>query len=207
MSLQRRRVPRQAWRYIPKKGCTSSTVALRYISWDYLLGITEKRRLFDIQATNLDFQIANDIVVSDTHAKVYINELGASLWIHVVKDSPSVLSLGRPCNELCYYSWPTGGTPWTSSPWLQLSNRRQYHPLNSRQPRDTLSENKKWRTPCWICCNHLQKDWKNEMLIPQPRQLGVTLRMKLSQNNLVMRNFPWLPPMWWEKYSGRRYQE
>ena len=33
-----------------------------------------------------------------THtAKVYINELGASLWIHVVKDSPSVLSLGRPC--------------------------------------------------------------------------------------------------------------
>ena len=98
MSLQRRRVPRQAWRYIPKKGCTSSTVALRYIWWDYLLGITEKRRLFDIQATNLDFQIANDIVVSDTHAKVYINELGASLWIHVVKDSPSVLSLGRPCN-------------------------------------------------------------------------------------------------------------
>ena len=96
--LQRRRAPRQAWRYIPKKGCTSSTVALRYTSWDYLLGITEKRRLFDIRATNLDFQIANDIVVSDTHAKVYINELGASLWIHVVKDSPSVLSLGTPCN-------------------------------------------------------------------------------------------------------------
>ena len=61
MSLQKRRVPRQAWRYIPMKGCTSSTVALRYIWWDHLLGITEKRRLFDIQATNLDFQFANDI--------------------------------------------------------------------------------------------------------------------------------------------------
>ena len=36
--------------------------------------------------------------------------------------------------------------------------RRQYHPLNSRQPRESLSENKQWRTPRWICYNHLQKD-------------------------------------------------
>ena len=61
-----------------------------------------------------------------------------------------------------------------------------------------LDREQEVRTPCWICCNHLQKDWKNEMLTPQPRQLGVTLRMKLSQNNLVMRNCPWLPPTWWE---------
>ena len=39
---------------------------------------------------------------------------------------------------------------------------------------------------------------RTRCLFPQPRQLGVTLRMKLSQNNLMMRNFPWLPPMWWE---------
>ena len=85
-------------------------MALRCVRWDYLLGIKEKRRPFDTQAKNLDVQIANDIVVSDTHAKVYINELGASLWIHVVKDS-LVLSLGGPCNDLDYYSWPTGETP------------------------------------------------------------------------------------------------
>ena len=44
-------------------------------------------------STVLDNQIANSSVVSDTQAKVYIKELGAYLWIHLVKDSPSVLSL------------------------------------------------------------------------------------------------------------------
>ena len=39
----------------------------------------------------LDIQTANGIVVSDTQAKVYIKELGAYLWIHLVKDFPSVL--------------------------------------------------------------------------------------------------------------------
>ena len=47
---------------------------------------------------------------------------------------------------------------------------------------------------------------RTRCLFPQPRQLGVTLRMKLSPNNLMMRNFPRLPPMRWERYSGRRYQ-
>ena len=50
-------------------------------------------------------------------------------------------------------------------------------------------ENKKWRTPCWICYNHLQKEWKNEMHLPGLRQLGATLRMKLSKNSLMVRNF------------------
>ena len=48
----------------------------------------------------LDIQTANDIVVSVTQAKVYIKELGAYLCLHLVKASPSVLSLGRLCNEL-----------------------------------------------------------------------------------------------------------
>ena len=44
------------------------------------------------------------IVVSDTQAKVYIKEL--------VDQSPSVLSLGRPCTDLGYcYSWPSGEPP------------------------------------------------------------------------------------------------
>ena len=83
----------------------------------------------------------------------------------------------------------------TSSTWLQLPNRREYHPLNSRQPRETLSGIKKRRTPCWICYNHLQKDYKNEMHLPQLRQPGVNFHMNLSKKNLVMRNFPRLSRM------------
>ena len=45
------------------------------------------------QSSNiLDIQTANGIVVLDTQAKVYIKELGSYPWIHLVKDSPSVLS-------------------------------------------------------------------------------------------------------------------
>ena len=47
-----------------------------------------------------------------------------------------------------------------------------------------MSENKKWKTPCWICYNNLPKDWKNEIHHPQLRQLGVALRMKLSDEKL-----------------------
>ena len=60
----------------------------------------------------LDVQTANGIVVSNTHTKVYIKELGAYLWVHLVEDSPSVLPSGTLCNELGYsYSWPSGETP------------------------------------------------------------------------------------------------
>ena len=41
---------RQAWRYIRKKRCAKSTVALRYIWWDYLLCTKKRRILFDSQA-------------------------------------------------------------------------------------------------------------------------------------------------------------
>ena len=55
-------------------------------------------------------QTATGIVVSDPQAKVYIKEFGAYTWIHLVKDSPSVLSLGRLClGDFC--SWLTGETP------------------------------------------------------------------------------------------------
>ena len=64
-----------------------------------------------IRRTNiiLEIQTANDIVVSDTQAKVYIKELGAYPWVHSEEESPSLLSLGRHCNELGNsYSWPSG---------------------------------------------------------------------------------------------------
>ena len=60
----------------------------------------------------LDIQAASGIVVSDTQTKVYIEGLGAYQWLHLMKDSPSVLSLGRLCNELGYsFWWPTGDAP------------------------------------------------------------------------------------------------
>ena len=115
-----------------------------------------ERRLFDSQANFWIFRPPLALC-SQTQANVYIKELGACLWVHLVKGSPSVLSLGRLCNELGYCcSWPTEETPRVSKgkkviecniEKLRLHGCR-YHPLNSRHPRETLSENKKWRTPC-----------------------------------------------------------
>ena len=42
---------------------------------------------------------------------------------------------------------------------------------------------------------HQLKDWKNKMHLPQLRQLRVTVSIELSKKNLLMMNFPWLPPM------------
>ena len=44
-----------------------------------------------------------------------------------------------------------------ASSWLHLPNRRQYHPLNFQQPKETLSENKQEvEDNSRICFNHLQ---------------------------------------------------
>ena len=93
------------------------------------LAIRSKEKMYIVGCS-----ASNCIVVSDTHAKVYIKELGAYLWIHLVKDSPSVPQLGRLCNEF---------TSKSSSAWLQLPDRKQYHPLNSRQSEETSSEKKR----------------------------------------------------------------
>ena len=69
---------------------------------------------------------------------------------------------------------------------VEVPHRRQYHPVNVRQPKKALSENKMWRTPCWIRYN-----------LPQLRHLWVTLSMKLSKNNLLMTYFPRLSSMRW----------
>ena len=52
-------------------------------------------------------------MVSETQAKgLHQGTWCLSLWIQLVKDSPSVLSLGRLCNDTgYYYSWPTRETP------------------------------------------------------------------------------------------------
>ena len=47
--------------------------------------------------------------------------------------------------------------------------------------------------------SHLQKDQKNEMHLPQLRQLRVTLHMQLSKNNLIIIIFPqsmWVEILW-----------
>ena len=60
--------------------------------------IVQKIRLFDSRATFWKFR-PPVALWSQTH-ELNIKELGACLWIHLVKDSPPVRSLGRLCNEL-----------------------------------------------------------------------------------------------------------
>ena len=48
-----------------------------------------------LSSLTLKIQTANGMVTSDTHAKLYVRELGTFPWVHVVENSPSVLSLLR----------------------------------------------------------------------------------------------------------------
>ena len=58
-----------------------------------------------------------------------------------------------------------------------------------RQPRDILSDHKKWRTPCSICYDHLQKHKRYEMHLLHLQKLGVIVSVKLSKNKEKQRNF------------------
>ena len=131
-----------------------------------------------------DNQTANDIVVSDTQAKVCIKELDVYLRVYLVNDSPSVLSSGSLCNDLGYShlrpsretsrsskkvrKWSNAASN-TSSPCFQSPNGSSHHPLNSRQLKDSLSEKRKWRVLCWIYWNHLHEDYKDKIDLPQLR--------------------------------------
>ena len=63
-----------------------------------LSSLSEKEKKTIRQSSKiLDIQTANDIVLSDTQAKGLHNNY---LWVHLVEDSPSVLSMGRLCHEI-----------------------------------------------------------------------------------------------------------
>ena len=62
----------------------------RFVEYDGIVFSDHKEKTIRQSSTVLVIQTANRIVVSDTQAKVHIKELGAYLWIHLVKDSPSV---------------------------------------------------------------------------------------------------------------------
>ena len=58
--------------------------------------------------TFFGLQTGSCVTVSDLQAKIKIKELDLHRWLHVVEDSPSLLSLGRQCNELSHsLSWPS----------------------------------------------------------------------------------------------------
>ena len=131
MPWQRRRIPRQAWRYIPKKGCTWSTVAQRYIRRDDLLWITEKSRLLDSLAT---FWILWPPMapLSQTHKRRSTSRnlalvCGYIWWkilhqCHRWEDYAS--NLGHS------YSWPTGDAPRVSKGKKEIeSNIENFVPL------------------------------------------------------------------------------
>ena len=149
-------------------------------------------------------------MVSDTQAKVYIKEVGAYLLIHLVNDSLSVLLLGRQFNELGYsYSWPTRETPRLSKykkvTECSIENFVLMVPVTKQKALER--ERKEVEDNTWTCYNHLQKDYKIEMHLPQLRQLGVAQSMMLSKNNLLVRNFHPLLSVRCRRYSGKRYQE
>ena len=64
------------------------------------LPTTEKRTIRK-SSYILDTWTANGYVVSTLKAEVHMKEVGINLWVHLVEHSPSVLSLGRLCKELC----------------------------------------------------------------------------------------------------------
>ena len=65
-----------------------------------LLSLNKKQKTtLRLSSNVLDIRTANGNVVPDTQAKVYVKELRAYLQLHLVEDSPSVLSLGTLCNE------------------------------------------------------------------------------------------------------------
>ena len=72
--------------------------------------LTEQEKRTDRRSSKaLNIQTANGMVTKDTQAKVYIRELCAVVWVFLVENSPSVLSLGS-CSELgSSLSWPSGG--------------------------------------------------------------------------------------------------
>ena len=86
----------------------------RFVTHDQIIFLEkfQGKKTIRQSSTNLDILIASGVVVSDTQAKVYIKELGAYLWVHLVENLPSMLSMGRLCNEVGYScSWPSGETP------------------------------------------------------------------------------------------------
>ena len=96
----------------------------------------------------------------------YIQELGTHFFVKLVGDSPSILSLGRLCDDLGFsYSWKPGGNstltkgkntitcrPTTSFLSSRSSSRRSLHLSGTTPPGETPCLLQKWwqpRTHCW----------------------------------------------------------
>ena len=80
-------------------------------------------------------------------------------------------------------------------PWLQLPHRRQYHPSNSRQLRETLGGEEVEDTMLDLLNPFTEGFQVRAAYLPQLRQLEVTFGMKLSKNYILKRNFLRLSPM------------
>ena len=72
--------------------------------------LTEKEKMTMRESSKIfDIQAANGVAVSVQEST---SKLGAFPWVHLVEDALSVLSSGRPCNELaCSYQCSAVGAP------------------------------------------------------------------------------------------------
>ena len=104
----------------------------------------------------------NGKVHSTKRAWVYIEELGTYLCLKLVEDSPSVLSLGRLCDEL------TRRKPHTNKKQQdhhvlcrKFRSSRRGHSAGGRlvnlpgttPTKETLCQMRNWRIPRWSCWN------------------------------------------------------
>ena len=210
-------------RYVPTKAKFTATVLAihskeRVYKVDcgasvHMMGVsspTHKEKKTIRQACGiLDLLTANGIVVSDTQAKVYIKELGACLWIHLVNDSLSVPPFGRQCSELGYScSWPTGETQ-------DYQKIRKYSNAASKTSSHCCRYQTEGSTIHWIpdsqgalwagkrsVGHHVgsveticRRIGRTRYIFPNSDSQEMTLSMQLSKKNLLMRNFPRLSPM------------
>ena len=114
----------------------------------------------------------NGFVRSTKEATEYIQELDIHVYVTLVEDSPSVLSLGRLYDELgCSKSWQTGGDPTMTKdkktitccidnfvPLVAVTHQNLLHLPDTTPRGEILCQVRKWRKQCSNCWNTAVKD-------------------------------------------------
>ena len=180
----------------------------------------KEKKTTRLSSNILDIQTANGIVVSDTQAKIYIKELDAYLWIHLAKDSSSVLSLGRLCFQFGHsYSWPTEATPRLSKgdkvieshtenfvTMFAMIEQKAVPSIEFSTAKRNLERENEVEDTMLDLLQPFTEGIQERDAFFQLRQLGMALSMKLSKIKILLRSSPRLPPIRGE-ILWQRYQE
>ena len=172
-----------------------------------IFALTPKaKRTIRKTSKHLEIETAIGVVHSATETKVYVQELGASIYRKLVDNYSSVLLLGPLCNELvCSYLWRPGENPmltkgeitieccvdnivfWWRSPSHATDLSTQVLSGDSKTPREPVCLRKKLRRRCLSYFNRSQKDHKktSQNHFPMLRKLLLqALRNQLQNRKL-----------------------